>query len=221
MKIHLAVRRLAHGLTGWITFQARARRQRIFRETSFYVPLYELAQAQGWEASNEYPIGSVGRRGSPRRIDFLLSRPKEKVMIGLEVKFIPKIPKVRRAIDLSEEIDKLQDALPRVLASPRSNWSLYKYIFVCGACEAIEWLSLRPPVMEARLQRWKDSGKPKVGTRADEWLRDRGVWQSEFHTSRSRYGVYVFRVGGKTTIMPSQSDENAHTKSRPRWNSGT
>jgi len=92
-----------------------------YSEYYLYWPILEIASAQGWSVSCQYPL-KASTPGRPRAIDFVFE--SENQMVGLEVKWAGTN---RRKLDLGKEIEKFNELTQR-----HPNREVSKFLIIFG-----------------------------------------------------------------------------------------
>jgi len=71
------VRRLSHGLAGWLTFVDVGRRQQALNEYYLYAPIFEMSLGRRWTVRPQRAIvGEIGKKGAPKTIDFVMYKKR-------------------------------------------------------------------------------------------------------------------------------------------------
>lgn len=173
------MRGIAHGITGWLSFQGRCKRREAYSEYFLYGPIIEIALSQGWNVKSEFAVDTDRkRRGDKKRIDFCLSAYQ--ATVGIEVKWVTQ---KKRKVNLENEIKKLRHL------QGQENDTVYGFIFLAGVYPVIKRINYEPVWIKDQIERLEN--KHMKGWR----------YRSNFKTDRTNYGAVIVEIQTKSSSL--------------------
>lgn len=177
---------IADGLTGYMSYQARCGMSEAYSEYLLYDPIVRIVKDK-WKIRSEYSVIHTVGRGDDKRIDFFIESTDKKIVVALEVKWLPsKLAKKaiakkkpnKSSVSFDGDLKKL-----RAIKADNKGKDVNCFMVLAGKHMKIEDSSSR---WESTLLRLPYKIKD---------VQDRNLYyQTVYECQHSRYGVTIIEV---------------------------